>query len=291
MKTIVVSKSTNLQRHGEGFHKNIEKGIVDGHYLTDLKREHQQHCQTENKVLEILTREFSVIEQVDLEGLDQVDFKGFDLVITIGGDGTLLATSHRLDDKTPVLGVRSSDASVGYLCASHQSTFEDILLEFLNQKLKTVSLQRIKAQITKASSCEVITTSSALNDVLFANSNPSCTTRYEIRYQKQREMHRSSGVWVSTATGSTAAIRAAGSTPIDILSKDTLFRVREPYYLPQNQLNIVSDRFSLKNQTLQIQNFCEEAILAIDGRHHQHTLHFGDHIDFLQAVPLSLVWQ
>ena len=284
-------RSTNLQRHGAGFQENIKKGIVDGQYLTDLKREHEQHCQTEALVLKILSREFSSIKQIRLEGLSQINFHDYHLVVTIGGDGTLLATSHHLDNKTPLLGVRSSDASVGYLCGSHKESFEKVLLNFLKSELKTVTLQRIKAQITKASSGEVVSTNFALNDILFANSNPSCTTRYEIRFNEQRETHRSSGIWVSTATGSTAAIRAAGSAPIDIHSKLSLFRVREPCYLPQNQLNIVAEQFLLSEQSLQIQTFCEEAILAIDGRHHQHTLEFGDHVDFLQAVPLSLVWQ
>ena len=291
MKAIVVSKSTNLQRHGAGFKENITKGIVGGHYLTDLEREHEQHCQTEELALKILSREFNSIQRASLENLSSSDFNDYDLVVTIGGDGTLLATSHHLNSRTHVLGIRSSDASVGYLCGSHKDSFEKNLLAYLNKNLKPITLQRIKAEITKASTNLKLCTNFALNDILFANSNPSCTTRYEIRFKNQKEMHRSSGVWVSTATGSTAAIRAAGSKPIDIHSKQTLFRVREPYYLPQNQLNIVADELSLQDQGLQIQNFCEEAILAIDGRHHQHTLQFGDHIDFLQALPLSLIWQ
>lgn len=34
-----------------------------------------------------------------------------DLVLTIGGDGTLLETSHHLDERIPVLGINSDPTS------------------------------------------------------------------------------------------------------------------------------------------------------------------------------------
>lgn len=35
-----------------------------------------------------------------------------DLVVTVGGDGTLLQASHSLDDKVPVLGVNSDPTRI-----------------------------------------------------------------------------------------------------------------------------------------------------------------------------------
>jgi hypothetical protein len=36
-----------------------------------------------------------------------MQIEGVDLVLTIGGDGTLLEASHHVDDRIPVLGVNS----------------------------------------------------------------------------------------------------------------------------------------------------------------------------------------
>ncbi|KAL2943333.1 NADH kinase [Bienertia sinuspersici] len=67
-----------------------------------------------------------------------------DLVVTVGGDGTLLKVSHFMDDNVPVVGVNSDptqieeverfkdefDAtrSAGYLCAATVNNFEQVRL-------------------------------------------------------------------------------------------------------------------------------------------------------------------
>lgn len=39
-----------------------------------------------------------------------------DLVVTVGGDGTLLQASHFMDDKIPVLGVNSDPTRIDEVC-------------------------------------------------------------------------------------------------------------------------------------------------------------------------------
>jgi NAD+ kinase len=69
--------------------------------------------------------------------------RGVDLVVTIGGDGTLLQASHYLDDSIPVPGVNSdptksfeveekvewfdASRSTGHLCATTAETFKQVL--------------------------------------------------------------------------------------------------------------------------------------------------------------------
>ena len=48
--------------------------------------------------------------RVDIRAREQVrraDFIGRDLVIVLGGDGTLTSISHNIDSNTPVMGVNS----------------------------------------------------------------------------------------------------------------------------------------------------------------------------------------
>ena len=49
-----------------------------------------------------------------------------DLVVTIGGDGTLLAASHAIGD-TPILGINSApDFSVGFFCSGRLGNGSDV---------------------------------------------------------------------------------------------------------------------------------------------------------------------
>ena len=75
---------------------------------------------------------------------------------------------------------------------------------------------------------EVISTR-VLNDVLFCHECPAATTRYLIRHGAIEEEHKSSGVWVGPAAGSTAAQRSAGGRVLPPTSTQMQYVVREPY--------------------------------------------------------------
>jgi len=51
-----------------------------------------------------------------------------------------------------------------------------------------------------------------LNDALFCHRSPAATTRYIISHEGREEHHKSSGVWVGPAAGSTAAVPARRGT-------------------------------------------------------------------------------
>lgn len=72
-------------------------------YLDDRCRVHKEtihHCRT------IVEKRFQQSKLIMRNDLSQ-SIRHVDLVITIGGDGTLLKASHFLDDSVPVLGVNS----------------------------------------------------------------------------------------------------------------------------------------------------------------------------------------
>ena len=58
----------------------------------------------------------------------------------------------------------------------------------------------------------------ALNDVLFAGSSPAETVRCRIRVGRCEEFQKSSGVWVASGPGSTAAIHSAGGKKMPLRS-------------------------------------------------------------------------
>lgn len=147
-----------------------------------------------------------------------------DLIITVGGDGTFLRTSHLVGSQM-ILGVNSYPAlSVGALCSTTVDFFESKLKKILSGKFRIRKLNRLEIRIN-----DMKFKIQALNDILYANRSPAGTSRYLIRIGAKSEEQKSSGVWVATAAGSTAAIYAAGGKKLPIQSKMIQYRVREPY--------------------------------------------------------------
>src|SRR5262249_19628501 len=64
------------------------------------------------------------------------------LIVTVGGDGTLLAASHHIG-KTPILGVNSSPrSSVGFFCVSNIDNVGSMLARALQGRLPSMRLSR-----------------------------------------------------------------------------------------------------------------------------------------------------
>jgi NAD+ kinase len=147
-----------------------------------------------------------------------------DLVVTVGGDGTFLRSSHHVDD-TPMLGVNSAPASsVGHYCGTNADAFEAMLDRVRSGEQALTELTRIEVLIGQRRLPHL-----ALNDVLFCHRLPAASTRYILRVGERAERQTSSGVWLSTASGSTGALRSAGGHPMRPGDTRLQFRVREPY--------------------------------------------------------------
>ena len=215
--------------------------------------------------------------------------KNYDIIITVGGDGTLLAASHQLPNGGLIAGVRSSMLSVGFLCCAGPGQIQEMVDAIVEGRYKTQIVHRLKAKVARVDIGDEIETTPVLNDFLYANANPAATTRYKISYGDKQEVHRSSGIWVATATGSTAAILAAGGErrpPEDSLFQ---FRVRELYKFDHGSADIEGGMFDPSETLLEIENRCPSAILATDGQHGVIELVYGDKVRFAAAAPINLL--
>lgn len=145
------------------------------------------------------------------------------LVISVGGDGTLLSSSHWVTEGA-LLGVNSAPrSSVGYLTLARRSNLARTLSRIASGALQPQPVARLEAEV------EGCVLPPALNDVLFAHEQPAATSRYRLRLGRRAEDHRSSGLWISTAAGSTAGIRSAGGQTMPLDSRRLQFRARELY--------------------------------------------------------------
>lgn len=196
--------------------------------------------------------------------------KPHDFIVSVGGDGTLLDASHGMTTQR-VLAVNSFPTdSVGYFCGANVDNFAERLDAILSREAQPTPLNRIAVTIG-----ERRLHYAALNDILFAHRVPAATSRYGIRVHDEEESHVSSGVWVSTAAGSTSAIRAAGGTRQPIRSLDLQYHVRELYRGAGSDLQLFGGIIS-NGDAIELVSRMYEGSVFMDGHRVRFKVGYGD---------------
>ena len=196
------------------------------------------------------------------------------LVVTVGGDGTLLAASHNVRS-VPILGVNSAPRfSVGSYCAARRTTLKKLLPAALEGKLPSVRLTRMRVAINGRTRSRRI-----LNEALYCHASPAATSRYIVTYDRVTEEHRSSGFWIGPAAGSGGAQRSAGGRVLALGSGALQFVVREPYAA-------FGERYRLRRVTvkegeqLTAKSKMHDGRMFLDGPYKQITFRLGDVVSF-----------
>jgi len=214
------------------------------------------------------------------------------LVVTVGGDGTVLDTSHRILDDSVVLGVNSDpDRSIGFFCAATAASFPEVLEQVLGGTLTPMPLQRLTGVIDdKAFSFP------ALNEILIGHKSPASTSRYLVDHGGTVADHKSSGVYVSTAAGSTAAMRSAGGVLQELDDQRLQWRTRELLTLAPAAGDTTTDRTSNEHffigvdDEVTITSRMREGRVWIDGPHVALDLPMGARLTLSgRCPPLHLV--
>jgi NAD+ kinase len=209
----------------------------------------------------------------------------FDLVVTIGGDGTLLRSSQLVGADVPVVAINSApDDSIGFFCAGNRRDVADVLAAALHGQLRETDLTRMKVVLDGE-----LVTSRVLNDVLFCHVSPAGTARYAIRHRGREEEHKSSGIWVATPAGSTAAISSAGGRAMPVSSGQLQFRVREPYRHARVPPHMLSG-FVRPGERLVLRSQIRSGRLFMDGPRVFKAVEIGAAIELSRSrEPLTLL--
>ena len=166
------------------------------------------HDESLQSIKGVLNFQSSTI-RVDIRAREQVrraDFIGRDLVIVLGGDGTLTSISHNIDSNTPVMGVnshpRSDDpnGSLGFYMDSDIDTFANDLKSALEGNAIVNRLPRLQATI-ETTSGNKIRSDPAMNDLLIANTHQYAPSKYHLRRGEIDIQQHSSGLLFSTWLG------------------------------------------------------------------------------------------
>jgi len=177
------------------------------------------------------------------ETVSREDFVGRDLVIILGGDGTLTSIAHSIDSDTPVMGVNShpqdddEDGSYGFYMGSDTKHFAEDVRSALDGTGIVNVLPRLQAEIVTTSGKTVLS-DPALNDLIIANTHQYQPSIYKLERGADGDhgnidtVQRSSGCLFSTFLGQGAwfrhVVNIEGATfPMDEVNERYLFASRD----------------------------------------------------------------
>ncbi len=183
-----------------------------------LKKEHPAAHEAFEQVVRVAgDARFITVEREDTplpEGLERVPVERFerdcDLVIVLGGDGTLIHASSLLPNQSkPVLGVNLG--RLGFMAAFSVDELDRAIPAALNEELPHVHRIRLDARVLRDD--EVLLDRRVLNDAALTPTGMARLSEYKIFQGKELVTSlRGDGVVVATPTGSTAYSMAAGGS-------------------------------------------------------------------------------
>lgn len=250
--------------------------------LATIRKSHQDNLRCLERVEEVLRSlgiTYDIRHRSDLQKTRKVD-----LVVSVGGDGTFLSAASQILD-TPILGVNSSPSfSVGFFCGAQRTNFARVFRSVLSGDAEVTRLARMRVRLNGK-----ILADRVLNDVLVTADHPAMTSRYIMRIGRKREQQRSSGVWICTPAGSTAATRAAGGKVLPLRSRKLQYVVREPY-LPPERHYALRRGILPPGHKLVIESKMDSGVMFIDGPRLKHKFILGDRAEFeMRGRDLSVV--
>ena len=246
--------------------------------VTRLVEAHEAHVETLDEARAALD-ELGARASFRFRG-DEGLVEEVDLVATVGGDGTLLWASHWVGAGIPIVAINSAPLdSVGHFCAGAKGRVKETLEAALAGRLEECRLSRMRLAIDGEEVSKRV-----LNDVLFTHASPAATSRYVLSHvsdgERDTEEHKSSGVWIGPAAGSTAAQLSAGGRVLPARSKRLQWVVREPYVPRTGAYRLVRGLVE-PEQRLEILSKMREGRVFVDGPHHVREVGMG------QVVTLS----
>lgn len=199
-----------------------------------------------------------------------------DLILTLGGDGTLLRAARvAAPCGVPVMGVKLG--TVGFLSGLLPEAFSENLPRLLNSDYWIE--ERIMVQARWLRGQQEIGIYEAINDVVVSRGKLARVIRLETMIDGEvLQLFAADGAIISTATGSTAYSLAAGGPILAPTVRTMLLTLISPYLSPINSLVLpegatVSLRVHSQNQP----------ILTIDGQT-DHELQDGDVVETKTSV-------
>lgn len=221
-------------------------------------------------------------EADDVMELDQLPSK-IDLMIVLGGDGTLLHVARRfIGSHTPLFGVNLG--RLGFLTDTPAHGVEDALRRILAGEGKVE--ERFSLCATTVRDGKRLASGHAVNDVVLQRSEHPRMIGFEMRVDHQFVFAlRADGLVLATPAGSTAYALSAGG-PIVHPSVDAISVVPICPHTLSNRPIVLPAKGKIE---LRLSESQAPAALNLDGQEHQ-CVRVGDTIRVQKGPPVRLVY-
>lgn len=262
-RALVVWKKSRLTEVREENNQRMLRLIAEKHVsVADVVQAHEENEATVAAVSRELTRlgiAFTMVHRDRME--EELRTGTYDLVLTAGGDGTVLDVSHFVGDDIPVLGVNSAPSSShGHWCLAVAADIGAVLDNIVCGRLKPQSIMRLQLTLDGKPLPQLV-----LNEVLIAQPDIGDTSRYILTVGKITEAQKSDGLFVGAPGGCTGWMRSYGAELLPITSRRTQFLARGLIVPPGTKPRLRSGLLTRKKLTVISQ--MREGKLRIDGRH------------------------
>jgi len=191
---LLATKQTALEYYRQTY--DTPEDVIPRKLLLLKKKEHAEHYASLDFIRNVLKKYHIFYKTVYMPYAAHEEFLDNDLIISVGGDGTVLNTARYILNNTPLLAVKSESDSAGVLCSINSKDFERALKKILTNDFKIQSWTRAEGKF--GNKVEI-----ALNEIAIGTKHFNGLARYELKLGKISEEQKSSKVLISTGTGST----------------------------------------------------------------------------------------
>lgn len=323
-KVLVVVKQTAFQMYRQLKARGQAPLALRWERLENRDAVHRRCVQD---VLRLLHSNSCTTNVIGREELHHQHLSDHDLLVAVGGDGTALSASHFLLGNVPLLAINSDPdipptdskekrksaagdtvRSVGALCACSSLNMSNVLPQVLFGELLPRPRSRLLLKVS--STYNQTTLPPALNDLLIAHPSPAAMSRFTVTGvvgdappdavldknglvagDEFKMDSRSSGMWISTATGSTGAMAAAGGVKMHADSGSLQWRIRDESPRPPSapERVLVTSGFVNKGDSLNVRWNSHMGVAYVDGHFVCFDLELGDKLSIsAEGAPLLL---
>lgn len=206
--------------------------------------------------VEVAVDEDTIVASADVSAYDPAS--SYDLIVVLGGDGTLMSVARAQEEPVPILGVNLG--TLGFLAEISRTELYPSLMEILAGRFETESRSLLEVELEREGA---VVSYRALNDVVLTKS--ALARIIDLRIEVDERLvarYRSDGLILSTPTGSTAYNLSAGgpiaypSLPVVILTPICPHTLsHRPLVIPDSSQIVVT-----------LETRSEEVFLTLDGQ-------------------------
>jgi NAD+ kinase len=197
-----------------------------------------------------------VAQQLGMKGtsVEEMERQRVDFIVSVGGDGTILRTIHRMNDPIPILGINMG--TLGFLVDVEPKEAEKTLNQLIPE-FEVDERSRLKVLLNGKS------LSPATNEVALITASPAKMIEFEIIVDGSlMEDFRADGVIIATSTGSTAYAMSAGGPIVDPRVDAIVMVPMAPFKLSSRPWVIPGDSTIEVKLKLPL----KEALVVVDGQ-------------------------